>query len=143
MKKYEDHISNWWMLYDLALTGYCSILIMMHKVAGFKLRRVKVARRVMDMVYLSLSKYPSPATASSLFGAFRCYVAYACLAEHLLNGDTREPGPCATTDIALLDKVADSMSVVARMDGDFIPLMRTLQDLNSNIHAKWNGVSPT
>lgn len=153
LTKHKDNMAYWWMLFDLMLTGYCSMMIMIQRIAVLQsdlsgtLRTgedmpiiqlsVNTARRVLDLARLSLEKYPSPATASNVFGAFRCYVAYSWLAKHLFKNDPREPGSAAATDMELLEQVAQSMSSIAEMDDDLMPLVRALHELNTGIHAKW------
>ncbi|KAM6506919.1 hypothetical protein FALCPG4_018737 [Fusarium falciforme] len=157
MKAHEDNVAYWWMLYDLMLTGYCSIMFMRRKMAVLQFDlsgtfntdedvpittlSTNTARRIMDLARLSLRKYPHPATASTVFGAFRCYVAYGSLARHLFCGDPRELGLAAATDMALLEQVAQSMSTIAEMDKDFVPLVRTFHELNTGIHAKWKATT--
>ncbi|KAH6971433.1 hypothetical protein BKA56DRAFT_495011 [Ilyonectria sp. MPI-CAGE-AT-0026] len=161
MTKHEETHAYWWMLYDLLATGYCAMMMMVHKIAEFPsdhsgarrvseeasttLLSVHIARRVMDLVRLSLGRYPSPAAACNVFGAFRCCIAYGYLARHLFQSDPREPGSTAETDIKLLEQVAESMSAISKMDEDILPLVRTLYELNRAIHARWEertGVSP-
>lgn len=153
MTKHEEVHAYWWMLYDLLATGYCAMMMMVHKIANFPsdhsgarrvsedasttLLSVHIARRVMDLVRLSLGRYPSPAAACNVFGAFRCCIAYGYLARHLFQSDPREPGSTAETDIKLLEQVAESMSTISKMDEDILPLVRTLYELNRAIHARW------
>lgn len=98
---------------------------------------VKTARRILDLARLSLGRYPSPATASYEFGAFRCYVAYGCMVNHLSSSDPTEPGSSAVKDLKLLEQVAHCMSLIAETDQDLLPLARTLHDLNEGIHMSW------
>lgn len=153
MTKHKDNISYWWTLYDLMLTGYCSMMMMIHKIAVLQSDlsgtlggcedastiplSLNIARRVMDLALLSLERYPNTATASNVFGAFRCYVAYGCLARHLFKSDPREPNSTAKADIELLEQVAESMSAIAKMDEDIMPLVRMLYELNTAIRTRW------
>ncbi|KAH7142219.1 hypothetical protein EDB81DRAFT_691713 [Dactylonectria macrodidyma] len=149
----EDNAGLWWMLYDLTLTSYCSMMIMSRELAILQsglsgtstasddvpitLLSVNIARRIMDLARLGLGKYPSPAAASCVFGAFRCYVAYGCLAKHLYTSGPIEPGSTAETDMALLEQVAQMLTVIAESDQDLMPLVRTLHELNRTIRAQW------
>lgn len=153
MTKHEEAHAYWWMLYDLLITGYCAMMMMVHKIADFPsnhsgarrvskdlpitLLSVDIARHVMDLVRLSLGRYPSPAAACSVFSAFRCYIAYGYLAKHLFQSDPREPGSTAATDMELLEQVAESMSAIAKMDEDTTPLAQMLYKLNTAIHNRW------
>ncbi|WAO92158.1 Hypothetical protein NCS54_00965300 [Fusarium falciforme] len=150
LTKQEDNSAYWWMLYDLMITGYSSVMVMIYKIATLKSDRsgtlctaddvpvtplsVNTARRILDLARLTLERYPSPATASYEFGAFRCYVAYGCMVNHLSSSN---PTKLAAKDMKLLEQVAHSMSIIAETDKDLLPLARTLHDLNEGIHASW------
>ncbi|KAH7159481.1 hypothetical protein B0J13DRAFT_642820 [Dactylonectria estremocensis] len=149
----EDNAGFWWMLYDLTLTSYCSMMIMSRELAFLQsglsgtstasdnvpitLLSVNIARRIMDLAHLGLGKYPSPAAASCVFGAFRGYLAYGCLAEHLVTSGPIDPSSTAEADMVLLEQVAQRLTVIAESDQDLLPLVRTLHELNQTIHAKW------
>jgi hypothetical protein len=153
MAAYEDNDGLWWMLYDLTLTAYCSMMAMSRKLAVLQsnlsgesvssddvpitLLSVNIARRIMNLAQLGLRKYPNSATASCVFGAFRCYVAYGCLAKHLFTNAQRDPSSIAKSDMVLLDEVAQRMATIAERDQDLMPMVCTLHELNSSIHAKW------
>ncbi|KAM5349857.1 hypothetical protein ACJ41O_006362 [Fusarium nematophilum] len=152
MAKNQGNVGYWWMIYDLLITGYSSMMIMIQKTAALQSDRagtlgtaelpitplsVSTSRRIMDLTRLSLGKYPSPATASNAFVAFRCYIAYGCLVNYLSSSDPEELGPSAASDMELLERVAQSMSVIADMDQDLLPMARTLHELNRGIYEVW------
>ncbi|CEI57452.1 unnamed protein product [Fusarium venenatum] len=149
----EENASNWWTLYDLALTASCSMMVMSRKMealhseaSGIPLPchdkpvsdlSVNIARNVLKLALLGLEKYISPLAAAYLFGAFRCHVPYGCLVSHLFLSDPEEQGSTSLNDMALLEKVAQRMGAIAETDGDLLPLARTLHKLNISIHARW------
>lgn len=153
MAEYEDIAGFWWMLCDLTLTGYCSMMTMSRELAVLQsglsdastvtdivpitLLSVNIARRIINLASLVLGKYPCTAAASCVFSAFRCYVAYGCLAKHLFTSDPRKPGSTAETDMVLLEQVAQRMATIAERDKDLTPLVRTFHELNRSIRAKW------
>ncbi|KAH8738470.1 hypothetical protein BGZ61DRAFT_338590 [Ilyonectria robusta] len=153
MAAYEDNAGFWWMLYDLTLTAYCSMMVMSRELAILQSGlsgeftasgdvpitplSVNIARRIMHLTLLGLGKYPSPAAACCVFGTFRCYVAYGCLAEHLFTNDHGDSGSTAKSDMVLLDQVSQKMAAIAERDQDLVPVVLTLYELNSSIHAKW------
>ncbi|RKK76437.1 hypothetical protein BFJ71_g16938 [Fusarium oxysporum] len=149
----EENVSNWWTLYDLTLTASCSMMIMSRKMEALQsevsgipfpcydkpvsVLSVRIARNVLELALLGLGKYKSPLAAAYVFGAFRCYVPYGCLARHLFVSGPGEPGSTSLSDLALLEKVAESMSAIAERDGDLLPLTHTLHMLNISIHVRW------
>src|SRR6478609_11810502 len=112
----EENVSNWWTLYDLTLTASCSMMIMSRKMEALQsevsgipfpcydkpvsVLSVNIARNVLELALLGLGKYNSPLTAAYVFGAFRCYVPYGCLASHLFVSGPGEPGSTSLSDLA-------------------------------------------
>jgi hypothetical protein len=149
----EENVSNWWTLYDLTLTASCSMMIMSRKMEALQSEvsgipfpccekpvsalSVNIARDVLELALLGLGKYRSPLAAAYVFGAFRCYVPYGCLASHLFVSGPGEPGSTSLSDLALLEKVAESMNDIAERDRDLLPLTHTLHQLNISIHIRW------
>ncbi|KAJ3550197.1 hypothetical protein NM208_g88 [Fusarium decemcellulare] len=152
VKEYEGSIAHWWILYDVTLTGCCSILFMLCKTAALGSTQptkfiagedvpinglsVGISRRVLQLARLSLSKYPNPENAYSVFGAFRCYIAYGCLVKNLLT----ESGPLDSTlesDLVVLEQVAQSITAIAEADKDLMPLAQTLHQTIAGLRAKW------
>jgi len=87
---------------------------------------VKISHNVLELALLALEKYISPLAAAYLFGAFRCYMPYGCLVNHLFVSEPGEPGFTSLSDIMLLEKIAESMGTIAERDGDLLLLARTL-----------------
>ncbi|KIL92296.1 hypothetical protein FAVG1_04705 [Fusarium avenaceum] len=149
----EENVSNWWTLYDLALTASCSMMVMSRKMEALhseasgihlpcydkplSVLSVNIARNVLKLTLLGLEKYTSPLAAAYLFGAFRCYVPYGCLVTHLFLSNPEGQGSTSLSDMVLLEKVAQRMGAIAERDGDLLPLARTLHKLNLIIHARW------
>ncbi|KAH6995398.1 hypothetical protein EDB80DRAFT_755440 [Ilyonectria destructans] len=119
----DGNVSGWWALYELTLTANCIILIMSRKM------------EVLQSELSGTSRYP--ACASYTFGAFRCYMPYSCLAKQLFNGDPKEPGSTALTDMEIPEQIAGTMNAIAGKNDDILPLARTLHELNIGVYAKW------
>ncbi|KAI8711049.1 Zn(2)-C6 fungal-type domain-containing protein [Fusarium sp. LHS14.1] len=153
MVAYEDVAGFWWKLYDVSLTAYSTAMVMDRKIAVLRSGQaeasettydvptttlsLKIARRIMELVILALEKYPVPAAVSCVFGAFRCYIAYGCLAQHLLSSVPSDPNSTTKADMALLEQVAQKLAIIAEGDSDFMPLVHTLQELNTSIYTQW------
>ncbi|RKK94279.1 hypothetical protein BFJ68_g15229 [Fusarium oxysporum] len=153
MTAYEDNDGSWWMLYDVTMTAYSSMMILSRGLvvsqSGLSVTSmvsddmpvsalsVNISRRIIRLVSLALRKYPSPATACCVFGAFRCYVAYGCLAKHLCIIGLEYPDHFAQADLVLLEEVAQKMTTLAEKDKDLVPMARTLDVLNKSICVQW------
>ncbi|KAH7142727.1 hypothetical protein B0J13DRAFT_555987 [Dactylonectria estremocensis] len=149
----ENNVSGWWSLYELTLTANCSMFIMSRKMEVLQsepsgissmsgdtpasLLSVNIARNVLKLAFLGIRKYTNSLAASYIFGAFRCYMPYGCLAKQLLNSDPNEPGSSALSDMELLEQIAGTLSAIAGKNDNLVPLARTLHELNIGIHAKW------
>lgn len=154
MAAYEDVAGFWWKLYDVTLTAYSTIMVMSRKIAVLRSDQaeasettdnvpttplsLKIARRIMELVVLALEKYPVSAAASCVFGAFRCYIAYGYLAQHLLSSYSNDPNSTTKADMALMEQVAQKLANIADGDGDFMPLVHTLHELNTSIYTQWD-----
>ncbi|KAJ4072609.1 hypothetical protein NW761_014748 [Fusarium oxysporum] len=153
MTAYEDNDGSWWMLYDVTMTAYSSMMILSRGLvvshSGMSITSmvsddmpvsalsVNISRRIIRLVSLALRKYPSPATACCVFGAFRCYVAYGCLAKHLCIIGLEYPDHFAQADLVLLEEIAQKMTTLAEKDKDLVPMARTLDVLNKSICVQW------
>ncbi|KAG5746429.1 hypothetical protein H9Q70_010876 [Fusarium xylarioides] len=153
MAAFEDNDGFWWMFYDVTMTAYCSMMILSRRLvvsqSGTSITSmandevpasalsVNIARRIMNFVSLALGKYPSPATACFVFGAFRCYVAYACLVKNLCIIRPTYPDRFAQADLVLLEDIAQKMTALAEKDKDLVPLARTLDGLNRGTCVHW------
>lgn len=153
MTAYEDNDGSWWMLYDVTMTAYSSMMILSRGLvvsqSGMSITSmvsddmpvsalsVNISRRIIRLVSLALRKYPSPATACCVFGAFRCYVAYGCLAKHLYIIGLEYPDHFAQADLVLLEEIAQKMTTLAEKDKDLVPMARTLDVLNKSICVQW------
>ncbi|KAH6687779.1 hypothetical protein F5X68DRAFT_239214 [Plectosphaerella plurivora] len=149
MAENEGSQASWWALYEVAVTAHCSIMVMSHgsSFQGQPLRQtdmddtppsplsVTTARRILQLASLGLEKYPIPPTASFLWGANRCYVAYGCLAQYLLGSDPAELVSTWSTDVALLEHVAKATAATTEMDCEFKPLVQALSEVNAEIKA--------
>lgn len=153
MAAYEEIAGFWWMLCELTLTAYCSMMTMSRELAVLQsglsdastvadnvpitLLSVNIARRIINLANLAIRNYPGTAAVSCFFSAFRCYVAYGCLAKHLFTSDPKASNSSAESDMVLLEEVAHKVATIAERDKDLVPLVGAFHDLNRSIRAKW------
>jgi hypothetical protein len=151
MMAHQDSVSYWWLLYDVMLTGYSSTVFMVRRIGAigpqtswrFTLDEQAVltnfaadaSRQILQMVQLSLQKYPHPATVSTAFAAFRCHFACHCLAESTALSASQVDGSFATADMELLEGLYQSVTSIAKMDEDLGHIAADLGTLVESIHA--------
>ncbi|EGY14128.1 uncharacterized protein VDAG_05292 [Verticillium dahliae VdLs.17] len=151
----ENKPEHWWMLFDLTLIAYSSMITMCRELLHMPICLpttppgrgaihqlvLSIARRMLNLAYAALVSYPVSTVVCYMFGAFRCDMAYGCMVEHLLAGDPGEPGSTAGPDITILWQVAQNVTSIAERDQDIMPLASTLYEMNQIIRAKWVLVS--
>ncbi|KAF7553332.1 hypothetical protein G7Z17_g3685 [Cylindrodendrum hubeiense] len=144
IKRADDNDIHWWMLVDIALTGYTSIIFMLrkynilessspspvssdHDVPRSPLA-IRASRRILDIIYRLLVKVPHSETMSLMVGFFQAFIPYAYLASNIVHS----PNPGAlVSDLVLLESITEKIAVIAQDERDFTPLVRTLQNVNS------------
>lgn len=156
MTENEEVQASWWALYEVAVTAHCSIMVISHERALLQVPPLRLAdmddaaptplsvttaRRILRLASLGLEKYPIPPTASFLWGANRCYVAYGCLAQHLLKNDPTGTASDSAADIALLEHVAKATASTSETDTEFKPLVAALLEVNAEIKAHQENVT--
>ncbi|KAJ4215872.1 hypothetical protein NW759_009731 [Fusarium solani] len=146
----NDHVYTW-ILVDLALAGYTSILFMLRKAMDIDLSSpgnpssaqlipltetaLRASRRILELVYHMLHevKQPGLETLSLVLGTFRAHLAYSFVANYIISS----PNPRALMlDFELLERVASCVETVAKEERDFIPLARALVYVHTNVKKR-------
>ncbi|RSM03306.1 hypothetical protein CEP52_007486 [Fusarium oligoseptatum] len=149
----DDHVYTW-ILVDLALAGYTSILFMLRKAMAIDPNTLPFAasnaqmriatnasRRILWLVYHMLHEVNQPGleTLSLVLGTFRAHVAYAFIADSITELDSER----AVADFDLLERVAKCVEMVVKEERDFTPLARALVHVNACVKKRVvDGESP-
>ncbi|KAM5355177.1 hypothetical protein ACJ41O_001823 [Fusarium nematophilum] len=144
-----DNEQDVWVVADVILTGYTSIIYMFRKMAVLDSNSPRppttdldipdspivedAARHVIDVLGRLLTMYPYVETMTCLFGAYRCYVAYAYLANAILQAP--DAGQYVE-DAKLLERMGSQTAYLARGQTDIVPLVRAMQTINDEIRKK-------
>ncbi|KAH6995897.1 hypothetical protein BKA56DRAFT_627619 [Ilyonectria sp. MPI-CAGE-AT-0026] len=149
IQKAEDNDIHWWMLIDVALTGYTSIIFMLRKyniletsspspvLSDHDVPRsplaIRASRNILNIIYTLLIKFPNSETMSLMVGFFQAFIPYACLASNIVHS----PNPSAfVSDLELLGRITQKIGDLSKEERDFTPLVRTLQGVNSELR-RW------
>ncbi|RSL54102.1 hypothetical protein CEP54_010103 [Fusarium duplospermum] len=145
----DDHVYTW-ILVDLALAGYTSILFMLRKAisidasspntspsstSNFQMRiATRAARRILELVYHMLHEVNQPGleTLSLVLGTFRAHVAYSFIADSIIELGSET----SIADFELLERVARCVKTVAKEEKDFTPLARALVYVNASVKKR-------
>lgn len=91
------------------------------------------ARRLIATLNRLLDICPYGVTMTSLFGAYRCFVAFAYLANTILRAeDPRQ----YMADIEALEKLSDTSTELCRGNRDVVPLVKAMQSITEEIRKK-------
>ncbi|KAH7129770.1 hypothetical protein B0J13DRAFT_132235 [Dactylonectria estremocensis] len=142
---------NFWEVAEVLLFGYTSMFFMYRKLDVLNSDSpeplvtdadlpdcplvVDVSRQIVQVMGRVLLRIPYVETMVFFFGTYRCYVAIACLAKSIL---------CATNikahmeDIKSLDRLGNQAEVLSRGAEDIAPLVRAIQNLNTEIQQHLN-----
>ncbi|KAF5020914.1 hypothetical protein F66182_7066 [Fusarium sp. NRRL 66182] len=138
-----------WVVADVLLTGYTSIIYMFRKMALLDSNSPHppttdldipdspivqdAARHVVDHLNHLLVICPYGVTVTTLFGAYRCFVAFAYLANTVLQaGDPRR----YMEDIKALERLGNQSTIVCRGHRDIMPVVKAMQSINEEIRKK-------
>ncbi|KAI8654282.1 hypothetical protein NCS56_01385000 [Fusarium sp. Ph1] len=146
----NDHVYTW-ILVDLALAGYTSILFMLRKAMDIDLSSpgnpssaqlipltetaMRASRRILELIYHMLHevKQPGLETLSLVLGTFRAHLAYSFVANYIISS----PDPRALmSDFELLERVASCVETVAKEERDFTPLARALVYIHTDVKKR-------
>ncbi|KPM45837.1 hypothetical protein AK830_g681 [Neonectria ditissima] len=140
-----------WEVVDVLLTGYTAIIYMFRKMAVLDSSSPKpvtteldipespvvteTARSIIDLLGQVLVMVPYVETMVTLFGAYRCHVAFSYLANSLLRApDIRQ----RMADIESLERLGDQAELLAKGQSDILPLVRAMQNLNAEIRRRYD-----
>ncbi|KAF4980696.1 hypothetical protein FZEAL_3364 [Fusarium zealandicum] len=144
-----DNERDVWLVADVLFTGYTSIIYMFRKMALLDSNSPKppitdldipdspivedAARHIINLLNRLLTMYPFVETMTCLFGAYRCFVAYAYLANTVLHA---EDARVYMEDVKSLERLGNQTAFLARGQKDIVPLVRALQLINDEIRRK-------
>lgn len=149
MEAAQDNEQDIWVVADVILTGYTSIIYMFRKMALLDSNSPRppttdldipdspivedAARRVIAALNRLLVLYPYGVTMTGLFGAYRCFVAFAYLANTILRA--RNPR-LYMADIKALGTLSDQSTFLCRGNRDVMPLVKAMQSITEEIRKK-------
>ncbi|KAK1981210.1 hypothetical protein LZ30DRAFT_95489 [Colletotrichum cereale] len=144
---------NLWILCDLMLAGYTSIIFMLRKATLLKSNSpnldssdvhilrpdcaTRASRRILQLAYnmLHVWSFPKAEAISYILGVYRAHIAYSHLASIIINSPTPRE---MVEDLQLLDRVAQGIEATAQEESDFLPLARVMQRINTEIRERVN-----
>jgi hypothetical protein len=136
----------WWMVADVFLMGYTCIIFMLRKINDrpptspstsclksyppFSTLTINASRKILDIIYRLLTRYPVAETMSMTVGFFQAFIPYGFVANNVL----RSPNPRAfISDLELLERVAERIMALSEVETDFKPIARALQRANNEV----------
>lgn len=145
----QDNEQDIWGVADVILTGCTSIIYMFRKMALLDSDSPRppatdldipdspivedAARRLITTLNRLLDICPYGVTMTSLFGAYRCFVAFAYLANTILRAeDPRQ----YMADIEALEQLSDTSTELCRGNRDVVPLIKAMQSITEEIRKK-------
>ncbi|KAJ4015225.1 hypothetical protein NW752_006677 [Fusarium irregulare] len=145
----QDNEKDIWVVADVILTGYTSIIYMFRKMALLDSNSPRppttdldipdspivedAARRLIAALNRLLVIYPYGVTMTALFGAYRCFVAFAYLANTILRA--KDP-QVYISDIKALERLTDVSAELCRGNADVVPLVKAMQNITAEIRKK-------
>ncbi|KAF6831401.1 hypothetical protein CMUS01_07360 [Colletotrichum musicola] len=147
-----------WILADLILVGYTCVIFMLRKATLLKTNSpnpvssdvnipktdisTRASRRILVLTYNMLHTWSFPAaeTISYILGAYRAHIAYAHIASNIISSPMPVPADMAF-DLDLLDRVAQSIDVIAQVDCEFAPLVRVMEKTNAEVRQRVFGAA--
>ncbi|KAF9760622.1 hypothetical protein IL306_004242 [Fusarium sp. DS 682] len=155
MEDAQDNERDIWVVADVILTGYTSIIYMFRKMALLNSTSPRpprtdldipdspivedAARRLIATLNRLLVIYPYGVTMTALFGAYRCFVAFAYLANTILRA---EDPHSYMADIKALERLSDQSTLLCRGNRDVMPLVKAMQSINEEIRKKLEKHTP-
>ncbi|KAF5658983.1 transcription factor [Fusarium heterosporum] len=150
----QDNEQDIWVVADVILTSYTSIIYMFRKMALLDSNSPRppttdldipdspivedAARRLIAALNRLLVIYPYGVTMTALFGAYRCFVAFAYLANTILRA---EDPRLYMSDIKALESLSNKSALLCRGNRDVMPLIKAMQSITEEIRKKL-GASP-
>ncbi|KAM0270834.1 hypothetical protein ACHAPA_003317 [Fusarium lateritium] len=149
MEAAQDNEQEIWVVADVILTGYTSIIYMFRKMALLDSNSPRppttdldipdspivedAARRLIAALNRLLVIYPYGVTMTALFGAYRCFVAFAYLANTVLRA---EDPRLYMADVEALERLSDQSIFLCRGNRDIMPLVKAMQSITEEIRKK-------
>ncbi|KAM0207463.1 hypothetical protein ACHAQI_007694 [Fusarium lateritium] len=149
MEAAQDNEQEIWVVADVILTGYTSIIYMFRKMALLDSNSPRppttdldipdspivedAARRLIAALNRLLVIYPYGVTMTALFGAYRCFVAFAYLANTVLRA--KDPR-LYMADVEALERLSDQSTFLCRGNRDIMPLVKAMQSITEEIRKK-------
>jgi len=149
MEAVQENEKDIWVVADVILTGYTSIIYMFRKMALLDSNSPRppttdldipdspivedAARRLIAALNRLLVIYPYGVTMTALFGAYRCFVAFAYLANTVLRA---EDPRVYIADIKALERLSDVSTELCRGNADVVPLVKAMQNITAEIRKK-------
>ncbi|KAK6213890.1 fungal specific transcription factor [Colletotrichum tabaci] len=140
-----------WILAELVLAGYTSIIFMLRKATLLKSNcpnpvssdvnipktdyATRASRRILELTYsmMHVWRFPAAELISYILGAYRAHIAYSHLASNVISSLTTAE---MVEDLQLLDRVAQGMETAAQQESDFFPLARAMQEINAEVRKR-------
>ncbi|TIC93551.1 hypothetical protein CH35J_009322 [Colletotrichum higginsianum] len=140
-----------WILAELVLAGYTSIIFMLRKATLLKSNcpnpvssdvnipktdyATRASRRILELTYsmMHVWRFPAAELISYILGAYRAHIAYSHLASNVISSLTTAE---MVEDLQLLDRVAQGMGTAAQQESDFFPLARAMQEINAEVRKR-------
>ncbi|KAG8667529.1 hypothetical protein FPOAC2_12697 [Fusarium poae] len=145
----HDNEQDIWVVTDVILTGYTCIIYMFRKMALLNSNSPRppttdldipdspivedAARRLIAALNRLLEIFPYGVTMTALFGAYRCHVAFAYLANTILRA--QDPR-VYMADIQALEQLSDKCTELCRGNRDIVPLLKAMQNITEEIRKK-------
>lgn len=149
MNAAQDNDQDIWVVADVILTGYTSIIYMFRKMALLDSNSPRppttdldipdspivedAARHLIAALNRLLAVYPYGATMTGLFGAYRCFVAFAYLANTILRAEDPRR---YMADIEALERLSNQSTLLCRGNRDVMPLVKAMQSITEEIRKK-------
>ncbi|KAM0251860.1 hypothetical protein ACHAP5_001523 [Fusarium lateritium] len=149
MEAAQDNEQEIWVVADVILTGYTSIIYMFRKMSLLDSNSPRppttdldipdspivedAARRLIAALNRLLVIYPYGVTMTALFGAYRCFVAFAYLANTVLRA--KDPR-LYMADVEALERLSDQSTFLCRGNRDVMPLVKAMQSITEEIRKK-------
>ncbi|WZH41896.1 Zn2-C6 fungal-type domain-containing protein [Fusarium acuminatum] len=145
----QDNEQDIWVVSDVILTGYTSIIYMFRKMALLDSNSPRppttdldipdspivedAARRLIATLNRLLVLYPYGVTMTGLFGAYRCFVAFAYLANTILRAEDPRR---YMADVEALERLSNQSTFLCRGNRDVMPLVKAMQSITEEIRKK-------
>lgn len=142
--------SEIWEVADVLLTGYTAIVYMFRKMAVLDSTSpepvtnkldipespvvMEASRRIINLMGRLLVLLPYVDTMITLFGAYRCYIAFSYIANAILRASDLQQH---MEDVKSLERLGDEAELLCKGQRDILPMVRAMQSLNVEIRMRY------